>query len=295
MPKTKRALPSCTHRQAGFACPCHGELPNFTGDAVKLDHVSFSYLPHVPFIEDLSLSFQTGAVTSIIGPNGCGKSTLVKLIDGLLRPSSGQVLLNGALTLCLTTKERARLVAVLSQTNRIPPMSVEDLVECGRFPYQGIRSKLGPSDRELVDWAINRTGIDSMRNADLKHLSGGERQRAFIAMTLAQDTDIIVFDEPTTYLDIQASHHLMELIQQLNRETGKTFIMVIHDLELALRYSDRLCVMEHGMVLATGKTSEILQMHCIQRAFGVSIERVETDHGPAFTFFADSRTEPAQR
>ena len=240
--------------------------------AIELREVSFSYGKE-PFIGGLSAMFSHGAVTSIVGPNGCGKSTMVKLVDGLLRPQAGEVRVGGVPTLSLKAKARARRVAVLA------------LVACGRYPYQAHQGKLSREDREHVERALELAGIARFRTQELRRLSGGERQRAFIAMTLAQDTDLIVLDEPTTYLDIRACHETMELIRRLNEEAGKTIVMVIHDLDLALRYSDRLLVMERGRAAAAGTVEEVLATGAIERAFGVSIRPHEAAEGRAYTLF----------
>ena len=141
----------------------------------------------------------------------------------------------------------------------------------GRHPHTGMGGRLGPRDRERVEAALERAGVARFRDHDVRKLSGGERQRAFVAMTLAQDTDLIVLDEPTTYLDINACHDLMALVRDLNRRDGKTVAMVIHDLDLALRYSDRLVVMERGRVTAEGSAEEVLAAGAIERAFSMDI------------------------
>lgn len=239
--------------------------------AIRYEDVSFSYKAGTLFMEGLSAAIPAGAVTSIVGPNGCGKSTLVKLAAGLLRPTAGRVEVAGHDTASLASRERAHLMAVLAQSSRVPPMTVEALVACGRHPHLGWDGRLGPDDRAAVEAAMERAGVAAFHNHDLRQLSGGERQRAHLARTLAQDTDLIVLDEPTTYLDISACHDLMALVRDLNRREGKTVAMVIHDLDLALRYSDYLVVMQKGRVAAQGPTDEVLASGAVGDAFHMDI------------------------
>lgn len=269
-------------KDAACAPSCFAEVG--ACEAIVIDDVSFSYGKE-PFIEGLSAAFSSGAITSIVGPNGCGKSTLVKLVDGINCPSRGRVLIGGVPTLSMGGKERARKVAVLAQASRPPAMSVEALVACGRYPYQAHSGRLGDEDREHVERAMELAGVERFRNHDLRRLSGGERQRAFIAMTLAQDTGIIVLDEPTTYLDIGACHETMELVRRLNAEMGKTVVMVIHDLDLALRYSDELMVMERGRRTFSGSVEAVLESGAIERAFGVHIHSVACEHGRSYSLY----------
>ena len=249
--------------------------------ALAYEGVSFSYQAGVPFIEGLSAMMPRGMVTSIIGPNGCGKSTLVKLASGLLRPAAGEVSVAGRPVASLGARERARLLAVLVQTARPAPMTVEALVECGRHPHRGFGARPTAEDRRLVEEALELAGVARFRHHDVRRLSGGERQRAYLAMTLAQNTDLIVLDEPTTYLDVSACHDLMALARSLNRDEGKTVAMVIHDIDLALRYSDWLVVMERGCVVACGPVAEVLAAGAIERVFSVDVCPFDRPGAPA--------------
>ena len=257
--------------------------------AIELADVRFSYSKDAPFMKGLSARFAHGRVTSIVGPNGCGKSTMVKLIDGIVRPFGGRILVEGEDVANMGHKQRARKLAVLAQSTRPPVMTVEALVACGRYPHLERQGRLGPRDRELVEEAMELAGVKRFRSCDLRQLSGGERQRAFIAMTLAQDTGIILLDEPTTFLDIGACHELMELVCRLNVERGKTIAMVIHDLDLALRYSHELVVMERGRITCAGSVGEVLAAEAINRAFGVTIQTHEGPLGKSHAIFPARR------
>ncbi|MCL1798841.1 MAG: ABC transporter ATP-binding protein [Eggerthellaceae bacterium] len=253
--------------------------------AVTVRDVSYTYTKK-PFIEGLDLDFARSKITSIVGPNGCGKSTLLKIVDGLIEPHTGEVAINGRPSLGMSGKERARHLALLAQGARPPAMTVEALVACGRYPYQGrMRSHLDAEDRLHVEEAMARAGIEHFRNHDVRRLSGGERQRAFIAMTLAQDTGIIALDEPTTYLDVRACHDIMQLVCELNRDAGKTIVMVIHDLDLALRYSDHMMVMEKGRCICADSVDAVLATGAIEQAFQVEVCRFPSDDRTAYTLF----------
>ena len=253
--------------------------------AVTVRDIDYSYTKK-PFIEGLSLDFARGKITSIVGPNGCGKSTLLKIIDGLIEPYTGEVVINGKPSLEMTGKERARHLALLAQGARPPAMSVEALVACGRYPYQNrMRSHLDAEDKLQVEEAMALAGIEHFRHHDVRRLSGGERQRAFIAMTLAQNTGIIALDEPTTYLDVRACHDIMQLVSELNREAGKTIVMVIHDLDLALRYSDHMMVMEKGKCICADSVDAVFASGAIEQAFQVEVCRFPSDKRTAYTHF----------
>jgi len=258
--------------------------PDPQAPAVQLIDLGFSY-DKDSFVQEFNESFANGSITSIVGPNGCGKSTLVKLMDGLLHAQQGKVLIEGISTHIMTSRQRARRMAVLVQAARPPVMSVYDLVACGRYPYHGHQGHLDQRDREKIEEAIALAGIERFRNHDLPRLSGGERQKAFIAMVLAQDTSIVVLDEPTTYLDIKACHDLMGLITRLNTEMGKTIIMVIHDLDLALRYSGHMLVMDKGRSILHGTVPEVLDSGALEKVFKMQIREYCSEEGIAHVLF----------
>ncbi|MDR0501465.1 MAG: ABC transporter ATP-binding protein [Coriobacteriales bacterium] len=253
-------------------------------DAITLTNIHFSYDKN-PFIQGLSASFKSGAVTSIVGPNGCGKSTLVKIIDAILRPQKGEAQICGTPTLTMRMRERASKLAILVQAGHPPAMTVQELVSCGRFPYQQHHGGFTEEDKRLIQLAMQETGVKCFANKDVRQLSGGERQRAFLAMTLAQDTDIIVLDEPTTYLDIHACHDIMQLVRELNKNMNKTFVMVIHDLDLALRYSDEILVMQAGRAIFAGDTKSKQALQALEQAFSSHIAIAQTEFGAVHAIF----------
>lgn len=221
-------------------------------------------------IPDLDLTVAGGQVTSIIGPNGCGKSTLLRALARLLPTGAGHIELYGQALHALHSREIARRLAILPQGPTAPEgLSVEDLVWFGRHPHQGRFPVRRPEDREAVQWALDQTGMRVFAARPLEALSGGQRQRAWIAMSLAQQTDILLLDEPTTYLDPSHQLEVLHLAQRLNREQGKTVVMVLHDLNQAVRYSDRLIAMRGGQVYAHGPAGDVLTHDLLRDVFGL--------------------------
>ncbi|MBR0597275.1 ABC transporter ATP-binding protein [Sinanaerobacter chloroacetimidivorans] len=250
---------------------------------IELVDVSFSYDKN-SYLEDISVSFEKEDITTIIGPNGCGKSTLLKLSSRILAPKNGKVLLYGQDISEMKRKAFAREVSVLMQNNLSPPMTVENAVLSGRYPYQAFGQLLSKEDKAIAEEAMKVTCCDSFRGKEMNRLSGGERQRVFLAMVLAQDTDIIFLDEPTTYLDINVCYDIMELIARLNREFGKTIILVLHDLNLALNYSHKMILMEKGKIISRDTPQNMAIGGSIGKVFGVSIKQVSNE-GRSFFYY----------
>ncbi|MEF2280256.1 ABC transporter ATP-binding protein [Deinococcus sp. YIM 134068] len=221
-------------------------------------------------VPDLNLRVAGGQVTSIIGPNGCGKSTLLRALARLRPTSGGEVQLYGQALHALPAREVARRLAILPQGPTAPEgLSVEDLVWFGRHPHQGRFPIRREEDRGAVSWALAQTGMTVFAGRPLEALSGGQRQRAWIAMSLAQQTDILLLDEPTTYLDLSHQLEVLQLAGRLNREGGKTVVMVLHDLNQAVRYSDEIVAMRGGEVYAQGRPEDILTPRLLADVFGL--------------------------
>ena len=202
---------------------------------IELKHITAGYQGGV-VLRDVSLTIPAGRITTLIGPNGCGKTTLLRVAARQLTPSAGQVLAAGRPVEDYDRREFARFASLMPQVRDVPAITVERLVAHGRFPYLGLSRRMRPEDRQQVARAMQAAGVEQWRGRDLRELSGGERQRAYIAMALAQDTRIILLDEPTTYLDLGVQFEILGLLQRLN-EQGKAIVMVLHDLAQALRVS----------------------------------------------------------
>lgn len=221
-------------------------------------------------VADMNLSVSGGRVTSIIGPNGCGKSTLLRALARLSKPQSGQIALFGQALHTLNSKHIAQKLAILPQGPTAPEgLTVEELVWFGRHPHQGRFPIKTDPDREAVLWALDQTGMKIFASRSLDALSGGQRQRAWIAMSLAQQTDILLLDEPTTYLDPAHQLEVLQLAQRLNEEQGKTIIMVLHDLNQAVRYSHEIIAMKGGKVYAHGAAEDVLTHELLADVFNM--------------------------
>ncbi|OFP36852.1 MULTISPECIES: ABC transporter ATP-binding protein [unclassified Corynebacterium] len=219
-------------------------------------------------VDGIDLDVPQGGVTTIIGPNGCGKSTLLRATAGLIACEGGTVTLNGVDTAKLKRREIARQLAVLPQTPVAPEgLTVRDLVSRGRHPHQSWLRQASAEDARAVDAVMELTNIAEFADRPLERLSGGQRQRAWIAMVLAQDTPLVFLDEPTTYLDLSHSVEVLSLVRRLADQEGRTVLMVLHDLNLAARYSDQLIVMRRGEVRAVGAPTEVVTESLLSRVF----------------------------
>ncbi|EHI70271.1 ABC transporter ATP-binding protein [Streptococcus ictaluri] len=227
-------------------------------------------------ISDLSLELAEGKITTIIGANGCGKSTLLKALIRILPTTKGQVYLDGHDIATLSTKEVAKKMALLPQSQEaIEGTSVYELISYGRYPHQSYLGHLNQLDKDKIHWAMEATQVTAFANQSVDSLSGGQRQRVWIAMALAQDTDTIFLDEPTTYLDINHQLEILDLLKNLNQTSGKTLIMVLHDLNLSARYSDMLIAMKEGKILNSGSVREIMTPQMIRDLFHIQAQVVE--------------------
>ena len=231
-----------------------------------------------PILKQIDLQVLPGQVTVLLGPNGCGKTTLLKTLCGILPASEGSVKLDGEELLKLQPNLLARKVAYLAQGRQVPEITAERLVLHGRFPYLDYPRRYRPEDHAAARAAMEQMGISHLARTQLDQMSGGQRQKCYIAMALAQDTQVLLLDEPTTYLDIGHQLQLLRQAKALARQ-GKTVLMVIHDLSHALHTADRLVLMENGTVAAEGTPEALYESGAVERVFGVAIGRVRTEKG----------------
>lgn len=229
-------------------------------------------------LNEMSLSIPNQQITSIIGPNGSGKSTTLRILTNLIKPNKGMVLIDGKEIAQIKPKQLAKKITMLSQIqNSQMDIMVRDLVANGRIPHRKWYEGLSKKDNELIDWAISVTNLEHLQYRSIYTLSGGERQRAWIAMAIVQSPEILLLDEPTTFLDISHQIELLELVQYLNKELQMTIVMVLHDINQAAQYSHQLIVMRDGTVLKEGSPKEVFDEALFKDVFHIEAKILEED------------------
>lgn len=248
--------------------------------AFRIEELTAGYENNTIF-ENLNASIEYGKITTIIGPNGCGKSTLLKTIGRILKKEHGHVYLQDQDMQKLSTKDIAKRLAILAQSPSAPPqLKVGELISYGRYPHRKNVNRLTPKDHEMIDWAMEVTQTAEFADRELSQLSGGQRQRVWLAMALAQKTDILLLDEPTTYLDMAHQIEVLKIVQKINKEHGCTIVMVLHEINQAARFSDTILAMKSGEVLANGKPKEIMTAAYLEKIFNIQAKIVDDDGTP---------------
>lgn len=248
-------------------------------EAVRVTNLNVSY-EETPVLEGMNLMVPEGKISIIIGANGCGKSTLLKTVARILKPSAGEIYIGGKNIKGQKPRDIAKQMAFLPQTPKCPEqITVRELVAYGRFPYRKAIGGMDKHDKEQVEWAIAETGLQEFADRLVESLSGGQRQRAWIAMTLAQETPIILLDEPTTYLDMAHQMEVLKLLQRLNRRKQYTIVMVLHELNQACRFADNIIGMKQGAVVCEGSPRDAITKETLKQIYGIDATLQESAEG----------------
>ncbi|WP_289294277.1 ABC transporter ATP-binding protein [Romboutsia ilealis] len=242
---------------------------------ISTKNLNISY-GNLDIVKDLNLDIPKGKITTIIGSNGCGKSTILKTIARIIQAKSGDIFVNNINIKEQSPKDLAKVMAVLPQSPQAPSgLTVEELIAYGRFPHQKGFGKMRKEDEDIVTWALQSTGIEEFRERPIEALSGGQRQRAWIAMAIAQQTEILILDEPTTYLDLAHQLEILKLLEELNKKQGTTIVMVIHELNNAARFADHMIGVKKGKVVCEGTAHEVMTKENLKELFNIDAEIVE--------------------
>lgn len=263
---------------------------------IQVEQLDVAY-EHNLIIKNMNLSIPKGKITMIIGSNGCGKSTLLKTIARIIKPKAGTIKINGKSIKEQAPKDIAKEMAVLPQSPKAPSgLLVRELVSYGRFPYQSAMSGMSEHDYKVVDWALSVTGMKDFAEKSVDEVSGGQRQRAWIAMALAQETNILVLDEPTTYLDMSHQLEILLLLQKLNREQNRTIVMVLHELNNATRFADHIIGVKEGKVVFEGQPKDVITEENLKKLYGIKakLQMDETGSYPICVDFDLAKDETVQ-
>ncbi|MFG3106768.1 ABC transporter ATP-binding protein [Streptomyces tendae] len=248
---------------------------NSNVNRLTAENVTLAYDQRV-IAEKLSVEIPDNSFTVIVGPNACGKSTLLRALSRMLKPSGGRVLLDGSVIQSMPAKQVARTLGLLPQSSIAPDgITVGDLVGRGRYPHQGILRQWSTEDERVVQESMAQTGISELADRYVDELSGGQRQRVWIAMALAQQTPLLLLDEPTTYLDIQHQIDVLDLCAELHEEQGRTLVAVLHDLNHAARYATHLIALRDGEIIAEGTPKDIVTADLVERVFGLRCQVID--------------------
>lgn len=248
-------------------------------EAISVKNLSVFYENNL-IIDNMNLSIPKGEISIIIGANGCGKSTLLKTIARIIKPKNGEIFINNKNIKNQKEKHIATQVAFLPQGPICPSgMTVKELVSYGRFPHQKIMGGLNSHDKEIVEWTIQETGLKDFADREIENLSGGQRQRAWIAMTLAQETDIIMLDEPTTYLDMSYQLEVLEVLEKLNKKKNITVVIVLHELNNACRFASNIIGLKQGKIVCKGIPKDVISEENLKEIYGIDVKLQLSENG----------------
>ncbi|MFI3209433.1 MAG: ABC transporter ATP-binding protein [Peptostreptococcaceae bacterium] len=251
-------------------------------NCISTKNLNISY-DNVDIVKDLNLEIPKGKITTIIGSNGCGKSTILKTIARIIKSKSGDIFINDKSIKEQKAKDIAKVMAVLPQSPQAPNgLTVEELIAYGRFPHQKGFGKKTNDDRDIITWALKSTHIEEFRHRKIEDLSGGQRQRAWIAMAIAQQTDILILDEPTTYLDLAHQLEILKLLKDINLKYNTTIVMVIHELNNAARFADNMVGIKKGEIVCEGSPEVVMTNENLRKLFNIDAEIINDsrEHKP---------------
>lgn len=248
-------------------------------EAIRVENLTVSYEKNI-IIKNMNLSIPKEKITIIIGANGCGKSTLLKTICRINKIAEGEIFINDKNIKKVKEKEIAKEAAFLPQGPVCPSgLTVKQLVAYGRFPHQKIIGGLTSHDKEMIEWAIKETGLSEFSDREVESLSGGQRQRAWIAMTLAQESQLIMLDEPTTYLDMSYQLEVLEILKKLNKEKKRTIVIVLHELNNACRFADNIIGLKKGKIVCEGRPLDVINKENLKEIYGIDAALVKSENG----------------